>query len=378
MKKKRRLAPMIIFLVFVFLMTTLFIVTPKTNYSSLEKRYLEDFPEAKIEAVANGEFEDGFEKFFADHFPIRNMWVGMNAYANFFVGNNGSNGVYNADEGYLINEPVSDDNRIDTNLGSLTDFKESIDVDMTFLLVPSTGYIMKDELPTVHNEYKDDEYFNDIKPKLEKSGIEFVDTRSRFKSEVQSGNQLYYRTDHHWTTLGAYTAYSQLMTSLGIEPSKKSEHKIDSYPGFYGTTYSTSGFWFNMSDKIELWRNPKVEKNISLEITEGSETKKYDTMYFTDHLKEDDKYPVFIDGNHALETITNKSVKSGRVLVIKDSFAHSMAPFLAESYNTVTLVDMRYYKNNVSELVKKGKYDEVIVIYGIDNFATDTDLVWLS
>lgn len=378
MKKKRLLLPMIVFLIFIFVMAVLFIVTPKTNYSSLEKRYLEDFPEAKLEAIANGEFEEGFENYLADHFPIRNMWVGLNAYANFAVGNNGANGVYNADEGYLINEPVSDDNRIDTNLKALTDFREKIDVKMTFLLAPSTGYIMKDELPLVHNEYRDDDYFNNIKTELNGKNIDFVDVRSRFKSETQSGNQLYYRTDHHWTTLGAYTAYSQLMTTLGKTPARKSEFRLESHDGFYGTTYSKSGFWFNMGDTIELWKNPKNDNKISLDITEGSETKSYDTLYFTDHLNEDDKYPVFIDGNHALETITNKNVKSGKVLVIKDSFAHSMAPFLAENYNTVTLVDLRYYKNSISELVKSGGYDEVLVIYGIDNFATDTDMVWLS
>ena len=377
-KKKRLLLPMIVFLLFIFLMTVLFIVTPKSDYSSLEKRYLEDFPEAKLEAIANGEFEEGFENYYADHFPIRNMWVGLNAYANLFVGNNGSNGVYNADEGYLINEPASDDNRIDTNLTALADFKKKIDVDMTFLLAPSTGYIMNDTLPRVHNEYKDDEYYGRIKSTLSDTDIDFVDIRSRFKSEAQSGNQLYYRTDHHWTTQGAYTAYNQLMITLGKEPAKKSEFKVESFPDFYGTTYSTSGFWFNMSDKIELWQNPKNDNKITLDITEGEETNTYDTMYFKNHLKEDDKYPVFIDGNHALETITNKNVKSGKVLVIKDSFAHSIAPFLAENYNTVTLVDLRYYKNSISQLVKQGKYDEVLVIYGIDNFAADTDLVWLS
>ena len=369
---------MFVFLIFIGLMTVMFIVTPKINYSSLEKRYLEDFPEASLESVTDGEFEEGFETFFADHFPIRNMWVGINAYANFLVGNNGSNGVYNCDNGYLINEPVSDDNRIDANLSALTDLKDKINVDMTCLIVPSTGYIMKDELPVIHNEYKDDEYFNDIKSTLDNHSISFVDVRSRFKSDAQNGSQLYYRTDHHWTTFGAYKAYTQLMDESGLKPVKKSAFDVESYPDFYGTTYSTSGFWFNMGDDLEVWKNPKNDKKISLDITEGEETKSYNTLYFPDHLNEDDKYPVFIDGNHALETITNKNVKSGKLLVIKDSFAHCMAPFLAENYNTVTLVDPRYYKKSVSELIKKGKYDKVLVLYGIDNLATDSDLAWLS
>ena len=324
---------MAVFLCFVFLMTALFIVTPKTNYSSLEKRYLEDFPEAKLKAIADGTFEKGFEDYLADHFPLRNMWVGINAYSNLLVGNNGNDGVYKCSDNYLINQPVGDDNRVETNTSALISFKENIDVPMTVMTAPSTGYIMADKLPSVHREYR--------------------------------------------TTYGAYTAYVQLMKSLAMSPAKKSDFNITSYKDFYGTTYSTSGFWFNKPDTIELWESKKSDK-VSVEITEGDESKTYDSMYFKKHLEEDDKYPVFLDGNHALETITNDRVKKGSVLVIKDSFSHCLAPFLAENFHTVTLVDLRYYKNSVSELVKTGKYDRVLAVYGIDNFATDTDLVWLS
>ncbi len=370
---------MAVFLCFVFLMTALFIVTPKTNYSSLEKRYLEDFPEAKLKAIADGTFEKGFEDYLADHFPLRNMWVGINAYSNLLVGNNGNDGVYKCSDNYLINQPVGDDNRVETNTSALISFKENIDVPMTVMTAPSTGYIMADKLPSVHREYKDDEIFNTMKTQLSKSGIDFVDLRARFKTAAAAtdGNSLYYMTDHHWTTYGAYTAYVQLMKSLAMSPAKKSDFNITSYKDFYGTTYSTSGFWFNKPDTIELWESKKSDK-VSVEITEGDESKTYDSMYFKKHLEEDDKYPVFLDGNHALETITNDRVKKGSVLVIKDSFSHCLAPFLAENFHTVTLVDLRYYKNSVSELVKTGKYDRVLAVYGIDNFATDTDLVWLS
>ena len=100
--------------------------------------------------------------------------------------------------------------------------------------------------------------------------------------------------------------------------------------------------------------------------------------YFTDHLKEDDKYPVFIDGNHALTEITNTNAKNGTILLIKDSFSHSLAPFLAENYSRVVLVDLRYYKESVSDLVTTYNPEQVVVLYGIDNLATDTDIVWLK
>ena len=104
----------------------------------------------------------------------------------------------------------------------------------------------------------------------------------------------------------------------------------------------------------------------------------FSSMFVYDHLKENDKYPVFIDGNHALTEITNKNAKGGTLLVIKDSFSHCMAPFLAENYSKVVLVDMRYYKLPVSEIVKTINPERVLVLYGIDNLTTDTDLVWLE
>ena len=102
-------------------------------------------------------------------------------------------------------------------------------------------------------------------------------------------------------------------------------------------------------------------------------------MYFYSHLSEDDKYPVFLDGNHAITEITNtKAADKGTVILVKDSFSHCLAPFLAENYSKVILVDMRYYKLSVSDLAKSENAKNVIVLYGIDNFATDTDLVWVS
>jgi hypothetical protein len=101
-------------------------------------------------------------------------------------------------------------------------------------------------------------------------------------------------------------------------------------------------------------------------------------MYLYKHLDEDDKYPVFIDGNHAYTEICNSHANGGTVLLIKDSFSHSLAPFLAENYSRVILIDPRYYKLSASKLVEQTKPEHVIALYSIDNIATDTDIVWLQ
>lgn len=373
-----RYVPMFVFLIFIYGMALWFLFAPKTDYSSSEKRYLQEFPETSVENIAGGEFGSEFESYFADHFPSRNFWVGFNAYYNLEIGNNGASGVYKCDNGYLINKPVSTDNKVEKNTNAIVKFKDNVDVPITVMFAPSTGYIADDVLPTVHDEYNDDTYFESASKTFENNGIAFVDLRETFKDAYSNGSQLYYKTDHHWTTEGAYTAYAQLCKNLATEPVAKESLNVEKYDGFYGTTYSTSGFWLTDPDTVEVWNNPANTDNIKVKITEGTEVSEYDSMYFYDHIDEDDKYPVFIDGNHALTEITNSEAEGGTIIVIKDSFSHCLAPFLAENYSKVILVDMRYYKQSVSDIVAQEKPEQILVMYGIDNFATDTDIVWLK
>lgn len=374
-----RYVPAFVFLIFIFGMAVWFLFNPKSDYSSSEKRYLQQFPEVSVDKVLDGTFGTEFESYFADQFPARSFWVGLNAYYSLDTGNNGANGVYNCGNGYLINKPVSTDNKLEKNVNAIVKFKNTIDVPVTVMFAPSTGYVADDVLPAVHDKYNDDTYFEQISSTLSANGISFVDLRKTFKDAYASGNQLYYKTDHHWTTLGAYTAYEKLCEQLNITPAPKERFDIKTYGGFYGTTYSTSGFWFTQPDSIQIWDNPENnEKYIKVKISEGTDTDEFGSMYFYDHLKEDDKYPVFIDGNHALTEITNSNAKGGTILLVKDSFSHSLAPFLAENYSKIILVDMRYYKMSVSQIVEQEKPEQVVFLYGIDNIATDTDLVWIK
>lgn len=377
---KLRFVPAVVFVFVIFALAIWFIVNPKLDYSPAEKRYLQDFPEANVDTVLSGKFGAEFEKYFADHFPVRQTWVGLNAYYTLSTGVNGQNGVYRCADDYLINIPVEAENNIGKNVKTLADFKKKIgDIPMTVMFAPSTGYIANDKLPVIHDSYNDDKHLDESAKTLAESGVDFVDLRETFKQKYADGEQLYYRTDHHWTTLGAYDAYVKLCEQLGTQPVPKETFVIQSYEGFYGTTYSTSGFWLTKPDSIQIYNNPKnTEENITLKIVEGKKEDVYHSMYFYNHLDEDDKYPVFIDGNHAYTEICNSNAKGGTVLLIKDSFSHSLAPFLAENYSRVILIDPRYYKLSASKLVEQTKPEHVIALYSIDNIATDTDIVWLQ
>lgn len=381
MKKASKHLPTIVFLIFIFLVSVLFIALPKKEYSANEKRYLAEFPKLSVESFFSGDFGVDFEKYLSDHMPARSFFVGLNSYYNNALGNPLSNGIYNCKDGYLINDPPTYD-RLDINFSIVADFAKENDVKTAMVLAPSTGYVCSDLLPNKHIIYKDDEYFEKAKEVLSDANVHFVDMREPLKNAYNDGTQVFYKTDHHWTSSGAYLAYNELSNVLGFEKKDKKRYDITEYEDFYGTTYSSSGFWLTKPDVIETWESKDIKPNaITVEITEGDETTTSRSMFYLDNLKDNDKYPIYLDGNHPYTTIKNKTLSkdenSKKLLIIKDSFAHTLTPFLADHYAEIVMIDMRYYKQNVTELLEKGDFDNVLFVYSIDNLSTDSDLAFI-
>lgn len=378
LKKKKILnfIPAIVFLVFIFSMGLLFIFLPKSDYSSNEKRYLAEFPKTTAQNIFFGDFDTEFETYMSDHVAGRDFFVGVNAYYDLYSGRNGSNGVYACKDDYLINDPVDKNNNLENNLNIFAEFTKANNLNTNLMIIPSTGYIMSDKLPENHKEYLDEEYFEIIE---KNSGdMNFINVMNAFQLAAKGGDQLYYRTDHHWTTAGAYLGYIQYCENVGITQASESTFVKTTVSGFYGTTYSTSGLWNTPPDNIEFWENRTNLGAVSVTITEGGNTKEHDSYFFLSHLEEDDKYPTFLDGNHALVEIKNENAEGGKLLVIKDSFAHAMVPFLSENYSDIIMVDLRYYKSPISDIVEEYGISDCLVLYSLDNFATDTDVAFLE
>lgn len=375
-KRIRDFVPTFIFLFFIGIIFILFLILPKSDYSTQEKRVLSDFPTATVETVFNGDFGSEFETYLADQMPLRTFFVGLNSYANMLLGENGLNGVYQCSDGYLINTPVQDSDNLNKNIEYINEFAEDIDVPVYMTVVPSTGYIMKDVLPAVHYLYQDEVILNKVTTQLS-SEIQYMDLSKVFSTIVSDRKtQIFYKTDHHWTAEGAYIAYQELCNKMGLTATSKNDFNIESYGGFLGTTYSKSALWLSQPDMIELWKNKNhTENQFEVEIIDGGVSEKSNSLFYTEHLEEDDKYPVYLDGNHSLVKIKNNASHTGqKLLVIKDSFAHSIVPFFADNYDEIIMVDMRYYKNEVSVLVEEEKIDSVLVLYGLDNIVNDENL----
>ena len=214
----------IVFIVFIFGMAVLFLLLPKAKYSPNEKRYLADAPQVSMQNLASGQLTKDIEGYLTDHIPFREFYVGANAYYNLYTGRNGSNGVYSGSDGYLINDPVEKENNIERNIKVFADFVNENNIDATLMIVPSTGYVMDSKLPLLHKNYLDDSLFAVINNT--RGGMKFVDLRESFKKAAAQGAQLYYKTDHHWTSKGAFLAYNEYCMAKGLQATTQGEYYI--------------------------------------------------------------------------------------------------------------------------------------------------------
>ncbi len=358
-----------LFTVFISVIFVLFFVLPKHDFSVNEKRSLAEPPEFGAADIFNGSYEKKTEDYLTDHFPFRSGFVAANSYFQLASGRNGVSGVYKGRNGYLINTPVKTPN-FDKNIALISRFLRKSHIPAAVIIVPTAGSVMDDMLPKNHAPYPDRALIADAYSILG-GDARTIDLFGVF-DKLKKSEQLYYKTDHHWTSLGAYEAYKELDPNT----EEKSDFTIESYGGFRGTTYSKSALWLEGCDNIDLWTYPA---DITVTISDGADKKTSADMFFREHLKEADKYPVFLNGNHAYTRIENKSAGGGRrLLMIKDSYGNSLAPFLARSRNIVDMVDLRYFTDTVTSLCERENYDEILFVYGLSTAAETTDINMLE
>lgn len=373
--KKSDILLCILFCVFLFGMLAAYLLLPGRDFSEKEKRYLAEKPVISGENILSGQLDEKIESYLADHVPGRDFFVGVNASYDLMSGRQVTKDIYLAENGFLLERPYSyDRSAVEKNMEKINSFAEKIGRPIDFMLVPTAGYFLQDAVYGIRDTYRDDSIIADI---YAQAGEKVVcrDLLTAFSQEADA-QKLYYRTDHHWTSLGAYKAYSAYMDALGREHPEQVDFAVESHSGFYGSTYSRSGLWWIAPESIELWKN-----DVAFTVENKETEQPHEGLFYEERLQELDKYTVYLDGNHSVVTIHNpEAVGKGQLLVFRDSYANCLGTFLANSYETVILVDLRYCqdpRNPVSNMVLEGQYDDVLVCYSLGNFLTDENFVWL-
>jgi len=371
---KRLRFPALALLLMTYCMLLLFVFLPKKDYSPTEKRYLTAAPSVTLETLKSGTLNEDIEDYVSDHFPGRNFFVGVNAYWNLFTGRNTAGSVYYGKDGYLIRAPEKKTalEQLQTNISRFEAFAVEEDLPATLLMIPTVGDVMEEMLPKHHAPYLYEDCYKLAQDICNKMAV--PELKSLLQKAAED-TQVYYKTDHHLTSAGCHTIYQLFCKTHGRAALSRKDYTITPHEDFHGATWASSGYWMTKPDILETW-DSGAEFNVK--ITEADQEDIIsDNVFFIKNLKSDDLYTVFLDGNHSFVEIENPRSDGGTLLLIRDSYGHCLAPFLAENYHKILLVDLRYYRASLSELVKEYNVTEMAALYGLDNLLTDTNSAWI-
>ena len=350
----------VLFCGFLGIMLLCYLLMPKKDFSETEKRHLAEPPKVTWSRVSSGQWGDDAETYMADHIPGRNFFVGLNAYFELFTGRQAGKDIWVSGD-RLVEAPVSlNEDIIRKNTSAINSLAAKLQQPVNLMIVPSAGWALGME------EYQDAAIIDAIYA-LVGEPVHTLDMVSLFANRPD----LYFKTDHHWNSAGAYAAYEACMAALGRDSVGAENFTKENYGLFQGSTYSRSALWLTPGEELELWTS-----NTPLTVTNGESQEVHQGVFYWERLDEADKYTVFLDGNHSIVRIQNPNAE-GKLLVIRDSYSNSLGCFLAESYGEVVLLDLRYYKQAVSTLVAQEGFDDILVCYSIGNFLTDTNLILL-
>lgn len=174
---------------------------------------------------------------------------------------------------------------------------------------------------------------------------------------------IYFRTDHHWTTLGAYYAYVDFCEAKGIEPEALDSYKSKDFDGFLGSFYhDTSDAKLKANPDTVTAYYPNSESILHVTASDGT---KYDwpVIYDVENYGASLKYSTFIASDNPYTVVKNKDLKDGSAcIVVKESFGNAFVPFLVDHYQTIYVIDYRYWTGSISELAEKKGVSDVIFV----------------
>lgn len=363
-------------------------VLPQQSYSEAENRYLTKLPQISADGILSGEVQRALTEAASDQFPERDRWMRIATTSHYLFYHREINGVYVGKDHYLFDKIVDSDlseKNYQTNLGYVTALKANTQADVSVMLIPTPGTVLTEKLPTRAVLY-DPAPYEALGEKLcEADSVRWVQTWDELERVARNSfDDIYFHTDHHWTTYGAYVGASTYLQAQGIRIKEQECFGVKPVSdSFYGTLYSkVAGLPNARADILELPQT--LPENLIIEAdaapadalgADGEKTMpKLIGIYDPTKLEMKDKYAVYFGGNYGKITVKNPQAEGkGSLLVIKDSYANSMVPYLLGYYDKITMIDLRYYNESMPELVAEG-WDEVLLCYEMSNYIKDRNL----
>lgn len=376
MSKKYSLFLTVFFCAFLGLMVTASALTPDKTFSDVENRTLASRPALTLKSLRTGDFMSDYESYVTDQFPGRDGWTAAKAYVERAVGKQENNGVYFCADSTLITrfeEP--DQKRLTNNFNYVNQFAEKAGIPVTFGLIPTQSYVWADKLPEGAPNYDQGLIIDQA---AQTSAPRFVDLRSLFSSHKDEA--IFYRTDHHWTSLGAYYGYVGLAEALGYTPVPLETYtKTTVSTEFYGTVFSSSGVRWVKPDEIDIYV-PEEGVTVTSHTydSKGQPVEEPRQLYDGSYLTKKDKYSMFLGGQQSLGVVKTQNTDKPKLLLIRDSYSDSLVPFLTPHFSEIHLMDFRYCKLSPAQYIKDNNIDQALVLYSVPNFVSDSNLLWIG
>ena len=363
---------MILILLLLFIPVTGNLLTDSKTFSALENRVLSQKVLWDKDLLKSGILAERVERYVQDQFPLRDVFINLKSDVQVVLGKEENNGVYLGKDDYLFEKAKEYDEKVlQGNIDAVNDLYVRIGEKLSVLLVPPSSMVNKDKLPSFADTDKENAQFKYIRKELKAENK--ADLHYLFLMHQHEG--VYFRTDHHWTQYGAFLAYGELMNSFSMEAVDNTDFTVHKTSGFLGSYYSRFRGSFTEPEDFILFE-PESE---DLKVEYIGENRTESRVIFKENLSLHDKYKTYLDGNYPLIRIINGSQDNDRkILVLKDSFANAMAPYLSESFSEVHYLDLRYYNLSLEEYIAKENFDEVVLIYGMDSFGEETSLKKLA
>ncbi len=382
MKKLVHVFTVGIFLTLIFGFAVGFLLLPDQSFSEQENRALRTLPRLTAERLASGDYASDINDYFADQFPLRNLLVGWKGSIELALGKGENDGVLLGRDGQLAKRlfdvaradapSVQDVDAADTShllrsangICRAAEALEEKGIPLTVMLTGRTLDVCASAFryPTCYSE----QMLSTLRTSLCNCSA-YVDAVQLMRARHDAGEAVYYKTDHHWTTLGAYHAYTDLMRAFGMEdeiiPAQAFERTVVS-TSFYGSSWSAAGMKFVPPDTVEVWTLGN-ENAFSVTLDKGAAS----GFYAWEHLAKKDHYSLFLDGVHDVVTIQKNGEERPTLLILKDSFANSLAPFLAQHFDLIllNLSSTRTDFTNISARAEEYGADAVLVLYTLGN-----------
>ena len=365
-----RITTLVLFAAIIILADIFLLADHNRQFSERENWVLAKPPVLTASNIISGKYMTKAESFVSDQFFLRDGWITYKLNTDKLLGKKESNGVYLGKQGYLIEQakkPAEED--FERNLDAIRDFalRHAGDQNIVMTVIPNAVCVLRHLLPPGAPSIDQEEILRKISDTLG-SGLHFVDLTQDLMAHRTE--YIFYKSDHHWTSLGARYAFEALCPSLGITDPVLSYTKYEATDRFSGTLASASGA-SNVRDVIDLY---VPDSDIQYVVEYVGESRKTATMYSSSALDTNNQYEVFLGGNHPLIRIRTTAANKKNLLLIKDSYANAFVQFLLPHFGSIYIVDPRYYSDDLDQLVTTSEITDILFLYNVNTFVEDNSI----